>query len=162
MSYNNILRNTLLTFLAALAIFLSPIGNDKASAADFTSSDFKSTAQKYLGVPYAYGGTTTRGFDCSGYVRAVFSDLGITTLPRTSASMYSVGTEVSKNDLIPGDLVFFNTSGSGISHVGVYLGGGKFIHSQTNIGVSVTDINDKWYWGNRYVGAKRVANVSFE
>ncbi|MCT6923350.1 MULTISPECIES: C40 family peptidase [Bacillales] len=161
MSYNKILRNTLLTFLAALAIFLSPIGEEKAAAADFTSSNFKSTAQKYLGVPYSYGGTSTRGFDCSGYVRTVFSDLGV-SLPRTSSSMYGVGTAVSQNDLIPGDLVFFNTSGSGISHVGIYLGGGKFIHSQTNIGVSVTDINDKWYWGSRYVGAKRVANVSFE
>lgn len=161
MSYKSILRNTALTFLAALAIFLSPIGNDEASAADFTSSDFKATSQKYLGVPYVYGGTTTSGFDCSGYVTAVFREFDV-SLPRTSSSMYGVGKSVDKNDLVPGDLVFFNTSGSGISHVGIYFGGGKFIHSQTGKGVSITDLNDKWYWGNRYVGAKRVASVSFE
>jgi len=66
---------------------------------------------------------------------------------------------IKKGDLKAGDLVFFNTSGKGISHVGIYIGGSKFIHSMTGKGVTITDINDKWYWGSRYVGAKRVATV---
>ena len=73
--------------------------------------------------------------------------------------MYDTGTAVDKSDLAVGDLVFFNTSGRGVSHVGIYIGESKFIHSMTGTGVTITDINDKWYWGSRYVGAKRVATV---
>lgn len=161
MNFGKFTRNTVLTFVAALAFFLSPIGDTEASASDFSTKEFKEVAKKYLGSPYSYGGTTSKGFDCSGYITTVFKELGV-SLPRSSASMYDVGESVDQNDLIPGDLVFFNTSGSGISHVGVYLGGGDFIHSQTNIGVSITSLNDKYYWADRYVGAKRVADVSFE
>lgn len=161
MNFGKLTRNTVLTFVAALAFLLSPIGNNEASASDISTKEVKETAKKYLGSPYLYGGTSSKGFDCSGYITTVFKELGV-SLPRSSASMYGVGESVDQNDLIPGDLVFFNTSGSGISHVGVYLGGGDFIHSQTNIGVSITSLNDKYYWADRYVGAKRVANVTFE
>lgn len=155
---NKYVRNAIFALATALFILFSPIGEKEASAADFTASEFKTVATKYIGVPYVYGGTTTSGFDCSGYTRFVMSQLGV-SLPRTSTSMYQSGTSVDKNGLLPGDLVFFNTSGRGISHVGIYLGGGKFIHSQTGKGVSVTNLNDPWYWGNKYVGAKRVASV---
>ncbi|MEO4054157.1 C40 family peptidase [Solibacillus sp. CAU 1738] len=161
MNFNKYFRNTVLTFVAVIAILLSPIGDKEASASDFSTKEVKEIAQKYLGSPYLYGGTTSKGFDCSGYITTVFKELGV-SLPRSSASMYGVGESVDKNDLIPGDLVFFNTSGSGISHVGIYLGGGDFIHSQTDIGVSITSINEKYYWADRYVGAKRVASVTFD
>ncbi|CAM5191288.1 NlpC/P60 family protein OS=Ureibacillus acetophenoni OX=614649 GN=SAMN05877842_101156 PE=3 SV=1 [Ureibacillus acetophenoni] len=127
---------------------------------DFTSEEFRETAKQYLNTPYRWGGTTTRGFDCSGYVMKVFTDLGI-NLPRTSSMQYQVGEAVAKDELQPGDLVFFNTTGKGksVSHVGIYYGDGKFIHSQSYKGVSITDLNDPKYWGARYVGAKRIANV---
>lgn len=161
MNFGKFTRNTVLTFVAALAFLLSPIGDNEASASDFSTKEIKEVANKYLGSPYLYGGTTSKGFDCSGYITTVFKELGV-SLPRSSASMYNVGEAVNQSDLIPGDLVFFNTSGSGISHVGIYLGGGDFIHSQTNIGVSITSLSDKYYWADRYVGAKRVADVTFE
>ncbi|MGE8001551.1 NlpC/P60 family protein [Lysinibacillus sp. NPDC093190] len=132
---------------------------DKAEAA--TVSDVTDTASKYLGVPYLYGGTTTKGLDCSGYTSKVFADLGI-ELNRTSGSQYQQGTAVAKKDLEVGDLLFFNTSGKGISHVAIYMGDGKMIHSQTGQGVSYSNVNDPYYWGSRYIGAKRVATFDSE
>lgn len=120
--------------------------------------DLTKTAQQYLGTPYVYGGTTARGFDCSGYTQKVFSDLGI-KLKRSSRDQYTQGTAVSKSNLQAGDLVFFNTSGSGVSHVGIYIGNNKFIHSSTSKGVIVSSLSES-YWANRYMGAKRV--VSFD
>ena len=126
-----------------------------------TYSDLKDQAYTYLGTPYLYGGTTSSGFDCSGYSQRVFANLGI-QLNRTSSGQYSQGTSVSKSNLQIGDLVFFNTSGSGVSHLGIYVGSGNFIHSSSSKGVSVSSINDPYYWGSRYIGAKRVASFTSE
>ena len=159
MKQNGVLKSGVIALLAAIAIFFSPVmGDDKAEASTLTVEQLQTTAKKFLGVRYSYGGTSTAGFDCSGYVRHVYSQIGV-SLPRTSKSMYGTGTAVNKTNLKAGDLVFFNTSGRGISHVGIYIGDNKFIHSMTSKGVTITDINDKWYWGSRYVGAKRVATV---
>ncbi|WP_445479372.1 C40 family peptidase [Lysinibacillus irui] len=146
-------KKWLLPIFASFMLF-STTNINTAEAA--TKADVTDTASKYLGVPYKYGGTTTSGFDCSGFTSKVFSDLGI-QLNRTSGSQYQQGTAVAKSDLQVGDLVFFNTSGSGISHVGIYIGDGKMIHSQTGQGVSYSNVDDPYYWGSRYVGAKRVA-----
>lgn len=121
-----------------------------------TKQQLTQTAQQYLGAPYVYGGTTTRGFDCSGYTQKVFSDLGI-KLNRTSRDQFAQGTAVSKSNLQAGDLVFFNTSGRGVSHVGIYIGNNKFIHSSTSKGVIISSLSER-YWAPRYIGAKRVAN----
>ncbi|MGN7116410.1 C40 family peptidase [Lysinibacillus odysseyi] len=159
MSKIRVLKYGALALIAAIAIFFSPVmGDDKAEASTLTVEQLQATAKQFIGVKYSYGGTTTSGFDCSGYVRHVYNQVGV-SLPRTSKSMYGTGTAIKKGDLKAGDLVFFNTSGKGISHVGIYIGGSKFIHSMTGKGVTITDINDKWYWGSRYVGAKRVATV---
>lgn len=130
-----------------------------ADAASF--SELKNQAYTYLGTPYKYGGTTSSGFDCSGYSQKVFANLGY-TLNRTSSGQYSQGTSVSKSNLQIGDLVFFNTSGSGVSHLGIYVGSGNFIHSSSSKGVSVSSINDPYYWGSRYIGAKRIVNFTSE
>lgn len=151
-------KKWLLPIFASFMLFTAtPIDNAEAA----TTSEFSATATKYLGTPYAYGGTTANGFDCSGYTSKVFSDIGI-KLNRTSSSQYQQGTAVAKSDLQVGDLVFFNTSGSGISHVGIYIGDGKMIHSQTGKGVSYSNVNDPYYWGPHYVGAKRITTFDSE
>ena len=153
------LKATLIAVLTALAIFLSPLAATDASAANITSSQLSTEAKKYIGIKYRSAGTTTSGFDCSGYVQYVYKELGV-SLPRTSSSMYTTGKAVTKNNLVPGDLVFFNTSGRGVSHVGIYIGQGNFIHSSSSKGVSIAKINDPYYWGKRYIGAKRVTTVA--
>lgn len=110
------------------------------------------TAKRYIGVPYSYGGSSPAGFDCSGFVQYVFKQHGV-YLPHSSAAMFGVGSSVSS--LAPGDLVFFNTNGRGVSHVGIYLGGNRFISSTSNSGVKIDNIRDG-YWGPRYLGAKRL------
>lgn len=113
-----------------------------------------STAHSYLGTPYLMGGTTRRAIDCSAFTQNVFSAHGI-KLPRTADVQYNVGTKVPKGQEQPGDLVFFETYLPGPSHVGIYLGNGKFIHASSSRGVTITPLNS-YYFGPRYLGAKRV------
>lgn len=110
------------------------------------------TAQKYIGVPYAPGGETPEGFDSSGFIQYVYRQHGI-ALPRSTAELYNVGTTVKH--YLPGDLLFFNTSGSGVSHVGIYIGNGRFISTTVNKGVKIDHLEDS-YWAPRFMGAKRL------
>ena len=106
----------------------------------------RSTSMKYTGVPYVSGGTTPRGFDCSGFTQFVFANLGI-ALNRTVAGQLENGVVISKEDLQCGDLIFFqNTTGWGhfASHVGIYIGNGQMIHSG-NSGVAVVNLEDAYY-----------------
>ncbi|MGG3310946.1 C40 family peptidase [Paenibacillus lautus] len=120
----------------------------------FADSKLNTAIKPAIGVSYKTGGTTTNGFDCSGFTSYVYKKLGL-SLPRTSAAQYKVGTAVSKSNLKAGDLVFFNTSGRGISHVGIYVGSGKFAHSSSSRGVMISPLSQNYY-ANRYVGAKRI------
>jgi len=108
-----------------------------------------------FGIMYVYGGTTPAGFDCSGFVRYVFNNCGI-TLKRVSRDQYAYnGESVAKSELQPGDLVFFG-SGGYVSHVGIYAGGGQMIHSpSTGKSICYTSINSNYYLSH-YIGAKRV------
>lgn len=110
-------------------------------------------AYSVSGVPYLYGGTTTSGFDCSGFTSYVFAKAGI-NLPRTAAGQYSASTKISQSQAQPGDLVFFNQTGS-IDHVGIYLGNNKFIGAQSSTGVAVAEIN-QYYWAKYLVGFGRI------
>jgi cell wall-associated NlpC family hydrolase len=114
--------------------------------------ELTSSALRFLGVPYVFGGTSTSGFDCSGFVQHVYAMLGI-GLPRTADAQYDVG-HAAVGGPRPGDLVFFDTYG-GVSHVGIYLGSGKFVHASSSHGVMVSHLSDS-YWAARYVGAKRL------
>jgi cell wall-associated NlpC family hydrolase len=109
------------------------------------------TSKKYIGVPYASGGVSQSGFDCSGFVQFVYKQHGL-LLPRNSTDMFHEGARVT--DLRSGDLVFFNTSGTGVSHVGIYIGNNRFI-SATSKGVKIDHLYDS-YWGPKYLGAKRI------
>ncbi|MGN7453431.1 C40 family peptidase [Paenibacillus pasadenensis] len=124
-----------------------------SSSAFANTPDLDSAIKKVIGTPYKYGGTTTAGFDCSGFVRHIFNQFDV-KLPRTSKSQAQVGSKVDKDDLRPGDLVFFNTSGRGISHAGIYVGDGKFAHASSK-GVRYTKLSDSYY-AKRYVTARRV------
>lgn len=90
-------------------------------------------ADSHLGVPYSYGGTTPAGFDCSGFTRWVFSHALGRELPRTAAEQSALGTGVSMDELVPGDLLFWGR-GSGVYHVGLYAGDGEYIHASTGAG----------------------------
>lgn len=113
-------------------------------------------AYKNLGRPYVYGDIGVKGFDCSGLTYSLYlTQLGI-ELPRSSASLASVGTKINKADLIQGDILLFNTSGKGISHAGIYVGEGKMIHASSGKRkVVIEDLNSKYY-SSRYVTARRI------
>lgn len=112
-------------------------------------------ARQYIGTPYVYGGMSPNGFDCSGFVKYCYSQMGI-NLNRTAASQTSHGYYVSKDQLIPGDLVFFVTNGYNISHVGIYVGDGKMIHSpKPGRSVEIVDITSGYY-ANTYSTARRI------
>lgn len=114
------------------------------------------TAYAYRGARYRRGGMSSRGFDCSGFVKYVYSTKGI-KLPHSSRDMYHCGTPVARNDLREGDIVFFvNTYRRGISHVGMYVGNGEFIHASTTRGGVRVDKLDNAYFRNRYAGARRI------
>ena len=115
------------------------------------------TALRYLGVPYVWGGTSFGGVDCSGFVWAVFAKNGI-YLPRTADAQFEEGRRVSTSDLRAGDLVFFQTYALGASHVGIYLGDGKFVHASSSDGVRVDQLGEDYY-SARYIGARRLAKV---
>lgn len=121
-----------------------------------TGDEILAEAQKYLGTPYVNGGASPNGFDCSGFVYYVLKQLGYSPY-RTPADQFKQGTSVDKSDLQVGDIVFFaNTYASGISHVGIYAGGGQFIHSPNSRStVSYSDLTSG-YWAQHYYGARRM------
>lgn len=135
----------------------------KSSGSYVSSRPVSSTAlidkaYDYLGVRYHYGGTSRSGIDCSGFARAVYSSQGI-KLPRTSIEQSKVGKSVKPGELKQGDLVFFRTrGGSRVSHVGVYVGNGKFIHASSGRGQVTTSNLSDGYYSRRFAGARRVSS----
>jgi cell wall-associated NlpC family hydrolase len=120
-----------------------------------TGRDVVGHAQNYLGTPYRNGGTTTGGMDCSGLVFHVYRSFGI-ALPRTSSAQSRFGAQVPRSDLQPGDLLFFDVNGRGVSHVGIYSGGGEFIHASNRDRRVRFDRLDNKYFKNRFILARRV------
>jgi cell wall-associated NlpC family hydrolase len=123
-----------------------------------TSQQIIANAKRHLGTPYVWGGTTPKGFDCSGLVQYVFAQSGI-SLPRTTTEQVKIGTYVSKSNLQPGDLVFLqNTYRQGVSHVGIYIGNGQMIHASSSKGVVISNLSTSYYT-EHYHSARRVLKI---
>lgn len=126
-----------------------------------TASDLVMNAMGFLGVPYRRGGSNAEsGFDCSGFVRAMYQQTVGLILPRSADQQAAATQSIDRSDLRPGDLVFFNTMRRTFSHVGIYVGEGKFIHApKPGAEVRVEDMSGS-YWRRRFDGARRVLGVA--
>ena len=147
------------TFLAERGL-LARIG-DAGGKVEAKASELIINAMAFLGVPYRSGGNTFEtGFDCSGFVRAIYQQTAGLILPRRADQQAAATQSIDKTELKPGDLVFFNTMRRAFSHVGIYVGNGKFIHSpKPGAEVRVEDMGIS-YWARRFDGARRVANTN--
>jgi murein DD-endopeptidase / murein LD-carboxypeptidase len=128
-----------------------------------TASQIIAAGQQYMGVPYVFGGHSPSGFDCQGLMKFIFGQYGI-SLPSGARNQSTAGTEVSRDQLQPGDLVFFSTASNDrkysdayhkIGHVGVYMGNGQVLHTYGSPGVTISNMNSGW-WSNHYITARRV------
>jgi lipoprotein Spr len=113
---------------------------------------------EWYGTRYRYGGTTKKGIDCSSLTAHLMSQVYSMTIPRTAKEQYAACTKIADEELAEGDLVFFNTRG-GVSHVGLYLGEGCFVHASSSAGVTISHL-DETYFKNRYIGAGRINPVA--
>jgi len=132
---------------------IGDVGNKVTNGA----SELVMNSMAFLGVPYKRGGTQADiGFDCSGFVRAIYEQTAGLLLPRQASEQAAATQKIDKHELQPGDLVFFNTMRRAFSHVGIYVGNGKFIHSpKPGAEVRVEDMGVS-YWAKRFDGARRV------
>ncbi|WP_019908582.1 C40 family peptidase [Paenibacillus sp. HW567] len=146
------MKKFIFALVGAAALFTSVPASTYAS-----DISIESQVKEVLGAPYQWGGTTAAGFDCTGFILYIMEKFNAGDLPRTSQSQAKVGTPVAKDDLRVGDLVFFNTFGSGISHAGIYIGDNQFAHSSSSKGVRISSLSESYY-RDRYVTARRVAS----
>ncbi len=142
--------------LLQIALAQTEEDDDSSSAPAFDGGDVVASAEAWLGVPYRFGGCSRRGIDCSCLVQLVYQTVGV-SLPRTAAAQFYATARVAREDLLPGDLVFFaNTYMRGISHVGIYIGDGLQINAPTEgKPVSVTAVFTG-YWGQHLAGFGRI------
>lgn len=133
---------------------LAPYGKTFITAAQAKS--IVSSARTFMGVAYVFGGTTPSGFDCSGLVQYVFKMHGV-SIPRLADEQYNLGKDIKRSQLAVGDLVFFTTYAAGVSHVGIYVGDGQFLHASSSKGVRIDSLDNE-YWKPRYVGARKIVS----
>ncbi len=166
-------HKSFINVLSAAAIILSGVSTANAAPAEYPDQNgeeaslferYRSSAKdlvlkglELVGITYRWGGTDPdSGLDCSGFVQVVFKDALGMLMPRTAKEQSQVGDVINKNELKPGDLVFFNTMRRAFSHVGIYLGDNRFLHApRTGAEIRVEDMS-QGYWVKRYNGARRV------
>jgi cell wall-associated NlpC family hydrolase len=127
-------------------------GSATAESASSRNATAARMATRYLGAPYVWAGAGPAGFDCSGLVMYAFGQVGV-AIPHNAAQQFRLGTPVDRDRLVPGDVVFFNQ----LRHNGIYLGGGRFVHSTKPGGVRIARLDDDWF-RTRWVGARRLYN----
>lgn len=133
----------------------------QSQASKEQAGDLIMNAMGLIGLSYRYGGNNpNQGLDCSAFMQYIFKQSMRVSLPRTASEQFSVGSSVDRSSLQPGDMVFFRTAGpSRISHVGMYIGGDRFIHApRTGKNIEITSITSK-YWSKTYAGARRVSGA---
>lgn len=145
--------------LAILLIISATVFGCSSPKATFNTGNSQtdivlSVASELKGTPYCAAGDDPDCFDCSGFVSYCFAKAGM-TIPRTSTELYAFGQSVDVSDMKPGDLIFFNTTGKGVSHVGIVVDAVTFIHSSTSSGVITTSMGDP-YWNKRFIGVRRL------
>ena len=144
---------TVLFLLFAMGLFAAPLGNDYPDAPGATPVEARllviDAALQYFGTPYRFAGLTKEGLDCSGFIFVSFHDALGVALPRSSAGLFSMAEEIPKENLQPGDLVFFKTNFSQtVNHVGLYVGNRRFLHSASagpQTGVILSNLNERYY-----------------
>jgi cell wall-associated NlpC family hydrolase len=144
----------LLLLLAVTACAKQVISPDLPATTSASEESRNATAARlatrYLGAPYVWAGSSPSGFDCSGLVMYAFGQVGV-AIPHNAAQQFRLGTPVTRDRLVPGDVVFFNQ----LRHNGIYLGGGRFVHSTKPGGVKIARLDDDWF-RTRWVGARRL------
>ena len=140
------------------AIGIGDDGYAESTPLSIRSNDVLIRAIGLVGTPYRYGGNTPEGgFDCSGLVGFVFRDAAGVALPRSTRELIDIpAPRIDRDALLPGDLVYFNPAGGRVSHIGIYVGEGRFVHAPSRGGTVRLDALGSDYWNRHYVGAKRV------
>ena len=146
-------RSQLIVVIVLVMQFLA-CGTKKKSSELSNKELLNAQYTLYKGTPYKYGGTSDKGFDCSGYVQKVYTNAFRTTLPRTTKEMGKLGKKIARSKLKVGDLVFFRPT-SRYRHVGIYMGNNQFMHSSTSKGVILSSL-DNVYWRKKYRYARRI------
>jgi len=158
MKFILLLSVMLLTGCASIKHDAQPHGAVITPDSQATSQNLTSYAQSLVGTPYKYGGNSPdSGFDCSGFVGHVFRQSVNINLPRSSIEMFRLGQPVETEQLQPGDLVFYNTLRRAFSHVGIYLGDDRFVHSPSSGGSVRVENMQMDYWRKHFNGARRVS-----
>lgn len=160
-----LLPSAALAGVVAVTTFSTPARADTKNRVPAQRRHIESRAKSEVGTPYRYGGSSPRGFDCSGFSRWVYDSHGA-RLPHSSLEQYRLAEKRGykrigkRSRLRVGDLVFHKTDGARVGHVGIFIGDGKFISSTSSEGVRVRSIWDPYYWGRRWVGGTRLPATS--
>lgn len=153
------MKKKLFVTLLTLSMLLSYAAPSGFAEEKNVRSEMIEAAKEHLGTPYKKAGTTPKGFDCSGFVLYIYKQFDI-SLPRVSADQAKAGQAVEKEDLLPGDIVYFKqTPTSRVSHSGIYIGDNEIISSTSSHGIKIDSLSSKSYWGKRYAGARRVLDA---
>lgn len=155
---------TLVVAALLASIHITPAEAHEHSNAFEQRKHLKNRGKSAVGAPYRYGGTSRRGFDCSGFTRWTF-DGHAQQLPRTTSEQFNLGNKPGhkriwkRKNLKLGDLVFHKTTSARVGHAGIYVGQGKFVSATSSEGVRVRSLYDPYYWGSRWVGAVRTPST---